>query len=40
MISEFDELKTRVTKTETKQKIFMWLIPIIVGIVTVGIKIS
>lgn len=40
MIGEFDDLKTRVTKTETKQKIFMWLVPIIVGIVAVGIKIS
>ena len=38
MIGEFDSLKTRVTKTETRQKIFMWSMPIIVGVVAIIIR--
>ena len=38
MIGEFDGLKTRVTKTETRQKIFMMLIPVIVGVVAIIIR--
>ena len=39
MIGEFDELKTRVTKTETKQKIFMWAIPLLLGITAIVVGI-
>lgn len=35
MIGEFDELKTRVTKTETKQKMFIVSLPIIVGVTAI-----
>ena len=35
MISEFDKVKVRVTKTEATQKILMWLFPIC--IVVIGI---
>ena len=35
MIGEFDELKDRVTKTETRQKMFMIAFPVIVGIVAI-----
>ena len=35
MIGEFDELKDRVTKTETRQKMFMIAFPAIVGIVAI-----
>lgn len=35
MISEFDDLKTRVTRTETKQKMIIIFIPIIVTIIAV-----
>lgn len=31
MIGEFDELKTRVAKTETRQNMFIVLLPIAVG---------
>ena len=35
MIGEFDELRDRVTKTETRQKMFMIAFPAIVGIVAI-----
>ena len=35
MIGEFDELKIRVTKTETKQKMFIVAFPFIVGITAI-----
>ena len=35
MIGEFDELKGRVTKTETRQKMFIVAFPLIVGIVAI-----
>ncbi len=31
-LTKFSNLETRVTKVETKQKIFMWLIPVSVSI--------
>ena len=35
MIGEFDELKGRITKTETRQKMFIAAFPIVVGIVAI-----
>jgi hypothetical protein len=35
MIGEFDDLKTRVTKTETRQRMFIVLLPVIVGVTAV-----
>jgi len=35
MIGEFDELKTRVTKTETRQKMFILLLPIAIGVTAI-----
>lgn len=35
MIGEFDNLKDRVTKTETRQKMFMIAFPAIVGITAI-----
>lgn len=35
MIGEFDELKTRVTKTETRQKMFIVSLPLIVGVTAI-----
>ena len=35
MISKFDKLEERVTKTETKQKVFMWAIPLMVGVTAI-----
>ena len=33
VIAKFDKLEERITKTETKQKIFMWAIPVCMGAV-------
>ena len=35
MISKFDKLEERVTKTETKQKMFLWAIPLMVGVTAI-----
>jgi len=35
MIGEFDDLKDRVTKTETRQKMFVVAFPVIVGITAI-----
>lgn len=32
-ITRFEGLEKRVTKTEARQKIFMWLMPILIGII-------
>ena len=35
VISKFDDLENRVTKTEERQKLFMWLTPISIGITAI-----
>ena len=35
VIAKFDKLEERVTKTETKQKLFMWAIPLMLGITAI-----
>lgn len=39
MISKFDGLEERVTKTETRQNLFMWAIPVSIGITTIIFRI-
>lgn len=39
MISKFDDLEKRVTKTEVRQNLFMWAIPVFIGIATIIFRI-
>jgi len=38
VISKFDTLENRVTKTETKQRMFMWAIPILIGVTAIVMR--
>ena len=38
MISKFDELENRVTKTETRQNLSMWFIPVAITVTAIVIS--
>ena len=35
VISKFDTLENRITKTETRQKMIMWFAPVIIGVTAI-----
>ena len=35
VISKFDALENRITKTETRQKMIMWFAPVIIGVTAI-----
>lgn len=39
VISKFDDLENRVTKTETKQKMMLWFIPMCIGVVALVVSV-
>lgn len=38
MISKFDELESRVTKTETRQNLSMWFIPVAITVTAIVVS--